>query len=122
MTNGDNGGQIADEVMRSVAAEYRWPDFQPTVRTAIQLDPKVLNTYAGTYALFPNFDLVVTVENGQLMTQATGQGKFPVYAETESKFFPLVIPAEIEFIKDDQGKVTSLVLHQGGRDMKAPKK
>ena len=122
MTNGDNGGQIADEVMHSIAAEYHWPDFQPTVRTAIHVDPKVLDEYAGTYTLFPNFDLVVTVENGQLMTQATGQGKVPIYAETETKFFPIVIPAEIEFIKDDQGKVTFLILHQGGRDMKAPKK
>ena len=121
MTSGDNGGQIADEVMHSVAHEYHWPDFQPTVRTAIQFDPKVLETYAGTYTLFKGFDLVVTVENGQLMTQATGQGKVPIYAETETKFFPLVVPAEIEFVKDDQGKVTSLVLHQGGHDMKAPK-
>lgn len=122
MTNGDNGGQIADEVMRSVAAEYHWPDFQPTVRTAIQVDPKTLAQYEGTYALFKGFDLVVTLENGQLMTQATGQGKFPVYAETETKFFPLVVPAEIEFIRDDQGKVNSLILHQGGHDMKAPRK
>ena len=43
MTNGDNGGQIADEVMHSVAAEYQWPDFKPTVRTAIHVDPKVLD-------------------------------------------------------------------------------
>jgi CubicO group peptidase (beta-lactamase class C family) len=122
MTNGDNGGQITDEVMHSIAAEYHWPDFQPKVRTAVQVDPKVLANYVGTYSLFKGFDLVVTVENGQLMTQATGQGKFPIYAETETKFFPLVVPAEIEFIKDDQGKVTSLILHQGGHDMKAPKK
>ncbi len=122
MTNGDNGAQIADELMRSVAAEYHWPDFQPTVRTAIQVDPKVLDQYTGTYALFKGFDLVITLENGQLMTQATGQGKFPVYAETQTKFFPLVIPAEIEFVKDDQGKVSSLVLHQNGHDMKAPRK
>jgi hypothetical protein len=122
MTNSDNGGQIADEVMHSVAAEYQWPDFKPTVRTAIHVDPKVLDAYAGTYTLFPNFDLVITVENGQLITQATGQGKVPIFAETETKFFPIVVPAEIEFIKDDQGKVTSLILHQGGRDMKAPKK
>jgi len=122
MTSGDNGDQIADEVMRSVAAEYHWPDFQPTVRTSIHLDPKVLDTYAGTYTLFPNFDLVVTLENGQLMAQATGQVKVPIYAETETKFFYLVVPAEIDFVKDDQGKATSLVLHQGGRDMKAPRK
>ena len=62
------------------------------------------------------------LENGQLITQATGQGKVPIYAESETKFFPTVIPADIEFVKDAQGNVTSLVLHQGGRDMKAPKK
>ena len=108
MTNGDNGGQIADEVMHSVAAEYQWPDFKPTVRTAIHVDPKILSSYAGTYELMKGFDLVVTVEDGQLVTQATGQGKVPIYAESETKFFPTVIPAEIEFVKDDQGKVTSL--------------
>ena len=122
MTSGDNGGQIADEVMHSVANEYQWPDFKPTVRTAIHVDPKVLASYEGTYELLKGFDLVVTLEDGQLMTQATGQGKVPIFAETETKFFPTVIPAEIEFVKDDQGKVTSLVLHQGGHDMKAPKK
>jgi CubicO group peptidase (beta-lactamase class C family) len=122
MTNSDNGGQIGDEIMHSIAAEYEWPDWHPTVRAAVTVDPKVLPQYAGTYALAPNFDLVVTVENGQLMTQAAGQGKIPLFAESETRFFPIVIDAEIDFIKDDQGKVASLVLHQGGHDMKAPKK
>jgi CubicO group peptidase (beta-lactamase class C family) len=122
MTNGDNGGPLGDEIMRSIASEYGWPDYKPEVRTAISVDPKILADYTGTYQLFPKFDLVVTLENGQLMTQATGQGKLPVYAESETKFFPTVVPAEIEFVRDAQGKVTGLVLHQGGRDMKAPKK
>jgi CubicO group peptidase (beta-lactamase class C family) len=122
MTNGDNGGQIADEVMHSVANEYQWPDFKPTVRTAIRVDPKVLASYAGTYELMKGFDLVVTVEDGQLMTRATGQEKVHVYPETETKFFLTVVEAEIEFVKDDQGKVSSLVLHQNGHDMKASRK
>jgi CubicO group peptidase (beta-lactamase class C family) len=29
MTNGDNGGELASEIQRSVAREYNWPDFQP---------------------------------------------------------------------------------------------
>ena len=66
--------------------------------------------------------LVVTVQDGTLITQATGQGKVPLYAESETKFFPTVISAEIEFFKDGQGKVSFLVLHQNGHDMKAPKK
>jgi hypothetical protein len=65
---------------------------------------------------------VVTVQDGKLITQATGQGKVPLYAESETKFFPTVIPAEIEFFRDDQGKVSFLVLHQNGNEMKAPKK
>ena len=35
------------------------------------------------------------------MTQATGQGKIPIYAESETKFFPTAMPAEIEFFKDE---------------------
>jgi len=30
MTNGDNGGQIADEIMHSIAVEYNWPGYRPT--------------------------------------------------------------------------------------------
>lgn len=122
MTNSSNGGLIADEILRSISAEYGWPDYHPTVRAAISVDPKILAQYVGTYALTSSFNLAVTVQNGQLITQANGQGKVPIFAESETKFFPTVIDAEIEFFKDDQGKVTYLVLHQNGHDMKAQKK
>jgi len=122
MTNSDNGGVIGDEILHSIAAEYGWPDWHPTVRATVPVDAKTLAQYPGTYALAPNFDLVVTVENGQLMTQATGQGKIALFAESETKFFPIVIDAEIDFVKDASGKVTQLVLHQNGHDMPAPRK
>ena len=122
MTNGDNGGQLGDELMHSIAAEYGWPDWKPTVRNAIKVEEKILQQYAGTYQLGPGFDLVVAVENGQLMAQATGQPRFTLYAETENKFFPLDFPAELEFVKDQTGKVNIAILHQGGHDTKAPRK
>lgn len=122
MTNGDGGGQIGDELIHSIANEYNWPDMRPTVRTAIHVDPKILETYPGTYELSKDFAITITLENGQLMGQGSGQPKFPLYAETETKFFLTVVPADIDFIKDEKGKVASLVLHQGGHDMKAPKK
>jgi len=122
MTNGDNGGSLGDEILRSIATEYGWPDYKPVVRAAIPVDPKILAEYAGTYQLLPNFNLVVTVEDGKLMTQATGQPKFPLYAESETKFFLTVVLADMDFVRDAHGKVTHLMLHQGGHDMKAPKK
>jgi CubicO group peptidase (beta-lactamase class C family) len=91
-------------------------------RKIIDVSPKTLETYTGTYQMRPGFDMVVTLENGQLMTQATGQGKIPIFAESETKFFPKVIDAEIEFFKGEAGKVTHLVLTQGSHELKAERK
>jgi hypothetical protein len=66
--------------------------------------------------------MVITVEGGQLMSQATGQGKIPLFAMSETKFFPKVMDAEIEFVKDDKGVVTQMVLHQGPGEIKAARK
>jgi CubicO group peptidase (beta-lactamase class C family) len=91
-------------------------------RKEIAVSPKILAQYAGTYELRPGFDMVITLEGDQLISQATGQGKIPLFAETETKFFPKVIDAEIEFLKDDKGAVTQMVLHQGPAEIKAARK
>jgi hypothetical protein len=108
--------------MRSIAAAYHWPDFQPKVRATVTVDPKILASYAGTYELTPKFNLVVSVENGHLVTQATGQSSFSMLAESETKFFPTAFDAEIEFFKDAQGNVSYLMLRQNGHEMKGMKK
>jgi hypothetical protein len=91
-------------------------------RQEITLPEATLAQYVGNYELAPNFVLAVTLENGQLMSQATGQAKVPVYAETETKFFLKVVEASIEFQKDASGAVTGLVLQQSGMTVPAPKK
>ena len=45
-----------------------------------------------------------------------------MFAESGTKFFLRVVDAQVEFFRNDKGLVTHLVLHQGGRDMKAPRK
>ena len=64
----------------------------------------------------------MTVEDDQLMTQMTGQQKLPLFAESETRFFMKVVDAQVEFLKDAQGAITHLVIHQGGRDTKAQRK
>lgn len=122
MTNSDAGGRLGDEIMRSIAAEYGWPDYHASVRTRIKVDSNILARYAGTFELNKGFDLVVTLEKDQLMAQATGQESVPIYAESETEFFSTASSAEIEFFKDDVGKVNYLVLHQGGHDVRAARK
>jgi len=91
-------------------------------RKEIAVLPKILEQYVGTYELRPGFDMAITLEDGKLISQATGQGKIPLFAESETKFFPKVIDAEIEFVKDDKGTVTHMVLRQGPGEMKASRK
>jgi hypothetical protein len=64
----------------------------------------------------------MTLEGDQLMTQATHQPKFPLFAESPTRFFLKVVDAEVEFSKDAQGNVNSLTLYQGGREIKGTKK
>ena len=88
----------------------------------VSLTPAILAKYVGVYEAVPGFDLVMTLEDGKLMTQATGRPKKQLFAESETKFFLKDVDAEIEFFKNEKGEVTSLELHLGGRDTKYIKK
>jgi D-alanyl-D-alanine-carboxypeptidase/D-alanyl-D-alanine-endopeptidase len=89
--------------------------------TPVSVSAETLATYVGNYTLAPGVYMMVTLENGQLITQITGQGKVPITAESETRFIPQNIAAVIEFQKDAAGAVTGLVLNQGGRSMPAPR-
>lgn len=93
----------------------------PKEKVSITLTPEVLKQYNGKYELAPTFHIVITAKGNQLFAQATGQPEFELFAESETTFFLKVVPASIDFSRDDNGKVTSLVLHQGGQDMEGKK-
>ncbi len=122
MANAQGGSRLAQEIMQSISTEYGWPDFRPVVRTPVKVDRAVLARYVGTYELSPKFSITYTLEGDQLMTQATNQGKFPLFPESETKFFLKIVDAETEFFTNDKGEVSYMVLYQGGRDMKGIKK
>jgi hypothetical protein len=122
MTNAQGGSQLAGEVMRAIATTYNRPDWGPTERTEVKADPAVPARYVGTYELAPSFSITFTLEGGQLMTQATGQPKFPIYPESPTKFFLKVVDAEVEFFIDDKKKGSYIILHQGGQDHKGVRK
>ena len=61
------------------------------------------------------FNIMISLENGQLMSQASGQAKAPIFASSETKFFYKVVDAQIDFVKDDKGKVTCVDAASGGK-------
>jgi hypothetical protein len=60
--------------------------------------------------------ITITLENGALFAQRSGQGKYRILAESETKFYLAAVEAQISFTKDESGAVTGLILHQNGRE------
>ncbi len=120
-------GDVTDLILHQNGRDQKAPRTSKTVdmppeRKAITLPVEVLKQYVGTYELSPGADVEMTLEGDQLMTQITGQPKFPLFPETETRFFLKVVDAEVEFMKDASGKVTHIVLHQNGQDHTATRK
>ena len=75
----------------------------------------------GTYPLTPEFALRIFREGSRLLLQATGQQPVPIFAEAEDRFFLKLVDAQLTFRRDEKGRVVSVVLHQGGRDLPGPR-
>jgi len=87
----------------------------------IALEPARLDAYVGEYQLAPTFVLLIVKDGNQLFGQATGQPRFQLHPEAETEFFLEEVDAQISFVKDAAGKVTHLILHQKGQNIKGDK-
>ena len=112
-------GRFGENVTRAAAGMAVEPQ---EIRTEIELDPTLLATYVGSYQIAPTFALEVTLEGKQLMVKATGQEAYPIFATAPGEFFYKVVDAQLSFLAGADGKVTRVVLHQGGRDIEGQRK
>jgi D-alanyl-D-alanine-carboxypeptidase/D-alanyl-D-alanine-endopeptidase len=79
-----------------------------------------LQKYIGTYELMPGFNMTITLEDGQLAAQATGQPKTTIYAESETRFHYKVVNAQIEFVLNN-GDAEKLILYQNNAELTGKK-
>jgi D-alanyl-D-alanine-carboxypeptidase/D-alanyl-D-alanine-endopeptidase len=86
----------------------------PKVYTAITIKPEVGDQYVGRYQFAPDVFTTFTREGDRYFVQLTGQSKIEVFPSSETDFFLKVADAQISFVKDSQGHVTGLILHQNG--------
>jgi hypothetical protein len=110
MTNGDQGGRLASEVLRAVAAEYDWPARRPRVKTVATVDPSTLAPLAGRYELRPGRVLTVSLEGGTLFV-IDGQERVELFPESSTRFFELVQESEIEFVRGADGTVSHILIN-----------
>jgi serine-type D-Ala-D-Ala carboxypeptidase/endopeptidase len=100
----------------------------PTQRMEIPIDPQFLDRYTGRYRVTPNLILEITRDGDRLFAQAfvqlphnrsgdpTAAPKFELFAEGEKNFFARVTDKQIAFETGSEGRATSLILYQAGRE------
>jgi hypothetical protein len=130
MTNGENGAELTTEIMRSVAAEYGWPDFHPRERVIAKVDPTIYDSYLGEYEIAPGFILFVTREGDKLFSRAMpiptpqsmiDQPKSEMFPESETTFFVKDADATFTFVRNDKGQVIQVKMQRGTRMFPAKK-
>ena len=82
----------------------------------ISIEDSILQSYVGKYELAPGFVITVSKEGNQMKAQATGQDQFEIYPKSENVFYLKVVVAQITFNKNEDGRVESLTLSQGGQE------
>jgi CubicO group peptidase (beta-lactamase class C family) len=91
----------------------------PKERESIALDSTAFDKVAGNYEMAPGIIMNFRRDKMKFLSQITGQGSVEIFAESETKFFLKVVDANLEFMRDGEGKIASVVLYQGGRTFSA---
>jgi CubicO group peptidase (beta-lactamase class C family) len=126
MTNSDRGDRLAGEILRSIAKEYGWTNYQPKVKVIASVDPKAWDAYVGQYQLDISSAIVVSIinEGGKLimeLKQPGGASKAELLPESDNKFFRRELDFDITFVRNEKGRVTELIMRQEGEEYRGKK-
>jgi CubicO group peptidase (beta-lactamase class C family) len=90
-----------------------------STRTAITVPIATLESYCGVYEVRPGMQITFRLVDGAFTAQPTGEEPRPAFAESETKFFFKGVSTEVEFVRDEGGRVSHLVMKRGARSRKA---
>ena len=135
MTNGQQGEKLITEILRAIAHEHAWPDFQPAEHTLIKLDPASLKGLEGTYDQADKDGqdkLTVTIRDGKPYISGSYSvgstyhfgfaGSVELLPETRDEYFTLQTGvATFRFERTREGLVARCVVVSGANQREARK-
>ncbi len=92
----------------------------PELPRQVAIDPAKLAVFAGRFALTPKVTITATPKDGRLMVRLTGQDEAEVFPESDTTFFYRIVNAQLTFIPGADGMADAVILHQNGRNLRAP--
>ena len=94
---------------------------KPVHSSEINISDSILSSYVGEYQVSPESIITISKAGHQLKGYATEYGQLEIYPSTEHKFFLKTLDAELEFVKDEKGNVSKLIIDHQGMHIEAKK-
>lgn len=131
MTNSGNGEGIfkalLETLLKDTFTPIEWEGYTPydqlpprpplKKHTQVAVDSKLMDRYAGKYAIPPNIVLTVRQEGDHLSVQENDEPKQDLLPESDTDFFSTVSDDVITFVTDGNGHTNAMVLHADGKDI-----
>lgn len=108
------GARLTEAVERHFADER-------AAHVARAIDPALLRSYSGIYALEPGVAITVAADGDALSVRLTGRPAHSFRAYGNRQFFSTDAAAQISFALGEGSLAPALILDQGGRDRVAPR-
>ncbi len=115
-------GLAPAEISRSAAEKILADEIKklPPMSEDKSVDPKTFAALVGRYD-YKGAILAVTVEDGHLFAQLTGQPKYEIFPKGADEFFWKVTDAQVAFLRNEKGEVISARHTQNGNTFNAPR-
>jgi CubicO group peptidase (beta-lactamase class C family) len=122
MVNSDNG-DIMQDIVNSVATVYQWKDFYtPVIKKVVKVPADTLQAYVGQYQLGQTTLTITKKGDALYIADQPADPAIRTYFTDNKSCFVFEVPAEIQFMTNNEGKVDALLLKQNGREFKAMRK
>jgi hypothetical protein len=119
--------ELLETLLKNAYTPIEWEGFTPYDKLPprpplkrhkqVAVDPKLLDRYAGRYGVPPNLIETIGREGDHLSLQENDEPKEDIFPESQNRFFSKTSDDELSFESDSRGRVTTMVLHTGGRNI-----
>jgi CubicO group peptidase (beta-lactamase class C family) len=120
MTNGENGGAVANELLRGIARAYQWPDYQPETVTAFPLKPEAFEEFVGRYERDDTVMLFYRKDD-HFYLRMTNRPRREIFAKSKHEFFEIYGDDTYDFQQDEVGHVTHVIRRAEGTTQVYPR-
>jgi CubicO group peptidase (beta-lactamase class C family) len=119
MLDRNNNGGFINEVLESVAREYRWPDYTSPARQQeyVPVPASIQSSYAGVYVAPDRPHLTVIFEEEKLFARSGDNPWFRMYPSSASEFFAVDNDTRWTFVKTPGGGIQEVISRTGKNEV-----